>query len=103
MGRNRKHVPLFPAVDRVIQDKGGVRVFCAETYYPAGTYYAQQRGDRQVTLPDIMVILEYTGLTFGEAFMGKPVRPALIQELREKNIPARAGTTKPGKTRKEHP
>ena len=98
-GRPRKNPPKFPAIDRAILDRGGVVKFCTERYYSCSSYYLIQQGRRSPSLPLILDLLDYTGLTFDEAFLDKPKGPA--QELREKNIPARAGTTKPGKNRKE--
>ena len=101
MGRKRKYPPRFPAVDRAIQEMGGVREFCEDRFFSCVTYYAMQSGKHEPALPVIMEILDYTGLTFEEAFqIRQPKAPET--ELREKNIPVRGASTKPGKNRKEH-
>lgn len=98
-GRPRKHPPKYPAIDRAILARGGVIKFCEARFYSRSTYYLLQQGRLAPSLPLILDLLDYTGLSFEEAFMGKPKEP--VRELREKNIPARAGTTNRGKTRKE--
>ncbi len=104
MGRHRKNPPRFPLVDEVIMRMGGVLKFCQERYFTTGTYYSMQSGRHEPALPVILEILNYTGLTFEEAFMNMPKKEEKAPEcpeLREKNIPARADTTNRGKTRKE--
>ena len=101
MGRHRKNPPRFPAIEQAIKDKGGVLKFCEERWIPRVSYYALQSGRHEPMLPFVMEILDYTGLTFEEAFLNRKKEEAPATEMREKNIPVRAGTTKPGKNRKE--
>ena len=89
-GRPRKDPPEFPAIEEAIQAKGGVRKYCEERYISKSAYYQMQSGRSRPTLDAIMEILDYTGLTFEQAFLNKPApEPEL---LREKKIPPRAAT-----------
>ena len=105
MGRKRVRPLRFPAIDRTIKAMGGIKQFCENRYFPVGTYYSMQAGTHEPTLPIVMEVLDYTGLSFEEAFLNKPAKKEEPEDpvLREKKIPARGASTQPGKTRKELP
>ena len=71
VGRPRKSPPRFPVLDARIKRMGGVDRFCKKHFFSRETYYAYQRGLHEPTLYTIMRLLELTGLTFEEAFLGK--------------------------------
>ena len=91
-GRPRKTRPEFPAIDEAIQAKGGVFRFSEERYISTSTYYQMQAGKSIPTLDTIMELLDYTGLTFEQAFLNKPAPAPEPELLREKKIPPRAAT-----------
>ena len=94
LGRPWKEPPKFPAVDREIQKRGGVRQFCEERFYSRSAYYQMQEGRSDPTISFILDLLDYTGLSFEEAFMDKSKKkPEEPELLREKNFPARATNT----------
>ena len=64
----RKAPPRFPAVDAAIKEKGTVRQFFAKTGVNEQTYYAMQARRTTPTLGLVYKVLDYTGLTFDQAF-----------------------------------
>lgn len=65
----RKTPPKFPVVDAAIKEKGNVMDFIRFSGFHQNTYYKMQDGTTQPTLGLIYKVLQYTGLTFDEAFM----------------------------------
>ena len=91
-GRPRKTPPAYPAIDEAIKAKGGVMKYCEERYISTTAYYQMQNGKTMPLLDTIMELLDYTGLTFEQAFLNKPAPEPEPELLREKNIPPRAAT-----------
>ena len=92
VGRPRKTPPAYPAIDEAIKAKGGVKKFCEERYFSTTAYYQMQSGRTMPLLDTIMELLDFTGLTFEQAFLNKPAPAPESELLREKNIPPRAAT-----------
>ena len=65
----RKTPPRFPVVDQAIKELGTVKEFLEFTGIKTPTYYKMQAGKTTPTLGLIYKILDYTGLTFEDAFM----------------------------------
>lgn len=68
MNVQRKTPPRFPAVDAAIKEKGSVMDFICEAEIHQMTYYAMQAGRTTPTLSLVYKVLDYTGLTFDQAF-----------------------------------
>lgn len=64
----RKSPPRFPSVDRAIKAKGSVAQFFRSSGVHMTTYYAMQSGRTTPTLGTIYAVMDYTGLSFDEAF-----------------------------------
>lgn len=64
----RKTPPRFPAVDEAVKAKGSVMDFVRFGEIHQMTYYAMQAGRTTPTLGLIYKVLDYTGLTFDQAF-----------------------------------
>lgn len=64
----RKTPPRFPAVDDAVKARGNVKAFCGTTEVSESAYYAMQCGRTQPTLGLIYQVMQYTGLSFDEAF-----------------------------------
>ena len=64
----RKNDPLYPRIDEAVKAKGGVRAFARWASIGLVTYYHMQDGTSQPTKYVIDRILDYTGLTYEEAF-----------------------------------
>ena len=64
----RKAPPRFPTVDAAIKSQGSVRQFARESGIHLMTYYAMQSGRSVPTLGTIYAVMNYTGLSFDEAF-----------------------------------
>ncbi len=67
-GYERKSDPLYPAIDEAIKARGGVRAFIRASGIAMTTYYHMQDATSQPTKYVIDRILEFTGLTYEEAF-----------------------------------
>ena len=67
----RKSEPMYPAVDEAIKAKGSVMQFVRWASIGMVTYYHMQDGSSQPTKFVIDRILDYTGLTYEEAFRAK--------------------------------
>ncbi len=65
----RKTPPRFPAVDQAIKERGTVKQFLESAGVKMVTYYAMQSGRTTPTLGLIYKVLNYTHLTFEQAFM----------------------------------
>ena len=75
MNVQRKTHPRFQAVDDAIKEKGSVMDFVRHSGIHQMTYYAMQSGRTTPTLGLIYSVLNYTGLSFDEAFSeAKPQR-----------------------------
>lgn len=59
---------MYPALDEAIKAKGSVRAFVKWAGLGIVTYYHMQDGTSQPTKYVIDRLLEYTGLTYEEAF-----------------------------------
>lgn len=68
MNVQRKTPPRFPRVDEAIKANGTVAKFVRESGLHEMTYYAMQAGRTQPTLGTIYAVMNYTGLSFDEAF-----------------------------------
>lgn len=68
MNVQRKTPPRFPRVDQEIKARGSVMDFVREAEIHQMTYYAMQAGRTTPTLGLIYKVLNYTGLSFEEAF-----------------------------------
>ena len=67
-----RRIPLkYPLVDAVIEEKGGVYHFLEASGVKTATYYYLQSGKGNPTMRTINAILDYTGLTYEEAFRTK--------------------------------
>lgn len=64
----RKTPPRFPAVDKVIKQKGSGMDFIRASGLHLMTYYAMQSGRTTPTLGTIYAVLNYTNMSFEEAF-----------------------------------
>ena len=64
----RKYELMYPRVDEVIKSKGSVMQFIRWAGIGIVTYYHMQNGSSQPTKYVIDRILDYTGLTYEEAF-----------------------------------
>lgn len=64
----RKTPPRFPAVDAAIKAHGSVMDFVRAAEIHQMTYYAMQSGRTTPTLGLVYKVLDYTGLTFDQAF-----------------------------------
>lgn len=64
----RKTPPRFPAVDAAIKAQGSVVDFARAAEIHQMTYYAMQSGRTTPTLSLVYKVLDYTGLTFDQAF-----------------------------------
>ena len=64
----RKNPPRFPAVDAAIKAKGSVAQFVRASGMHEMTYYAMQAGRTTPTLGTIYAVLNYTNMSFEEAF-----------------------------------
>jgi hypothetical protein len=64
----RKTPPKYPRIDEVIKEMGSVAQFCRDSGVYIMTYYAMQAGRTTPTLGLIYKVLDYTGMTFEEAF-----------------------------------
>lgn len=64
----RKSEPLYPVIDEAIKARGGVRAFIRWSGIARTTYYHMQDATSQPTKYVIDRILEFTGLTYEEAF-----------------------------------
>ena len=64
----RKTPPRFQAVDDAIKSRGTVADFIRMTGLHEMTYYAMQSGRTTPTLGTIYAVLNYTGMTFEQAF-----------------------------------
>jgi len=67
-GRPRKLVYQYPRLDERIKELGTMKRFFAETRIKSTTYYSLQAGRNGTTKAIIDLILDYTGLTYEEAF-----------------------------------
>ena len=68
MNVQRKTPPRFPAVDGAIKARGCVMDFIRYSGIHQMTYYAMQAGRTTPTLGLIYKVLDYTGLSFDQAF-----------------------------------
>lgn len=68
MNVQRKNPPRFPAIDEAIKAKGSVMDFIRVSEIHQMTYYAMQAGRTTPTLGLIYKVLDYTGLSFDQAF-----------------------------------
>jgi DNA-binding XRE family transcriptional regulator len=64
----RKTPPRYPVVDEAIKERGSVAAFVREADVNQQTYYAMQSGRTMPTLSLVYKVLDYTGLTFDQAF-----------------------------------
>ena len=71
-GPTRRVPPQYQLVDDVIEQKGGVCRFLKTSGVNVTTYYHLQSGRGNPTMRTINVILDYTGLTYEEAFRETP-------------------------------
>lgn len=68
MNVSRKTPPRFPSVDEAVKAKGSVMDFVRYAEIHQMTYYAMQAGRTTPTLGLIYKVLDYTGLSFDQAF-----------------------------------
>ncbi|MBO7670400.1 MAG: helix-turn-helix transcriptional regulator [Oscillospiraceae bacterium] len=67
-GRPRKLVYQYPRLDERIKEIGTMKRFAAMTGIKLTTYYNLQAGRTSTSKTIIDIILDYTGLTYEEAF-----------------------------------
>ena len=65
----------FPVLDEAVKAMGSIARFARDAGIGEQTYYKIQDGTNDPTLFTIRRCLEYTGLTFEEAFQEKERRP----------------------------
>lgn len=70
-GPVRRQPLQFPAIDEAIEQKGGVYHFLETSGVKVATYYYLQSGRGNPTMRTINAILDYTGLTYEQAFIKK--------------------------------
>lgn len=61
----------YPRLDAAIKAKGSLKAFCKEMQISEPCYYKIQSGENLPNYYTILKCLEYTGLTFEEAFKKK--------------------------------
>ena len=67
-GRERNTPPRFPKIDEAIKARGSVIKFSIISGIHIQTYYKMQSGASSPNISTIYAILQYTGLTFEQAF-----------------------------------
>ena len=67
----RIHELMYPRIDEAIKAKGSIRDFIRWSSLAMTTYYHMQDGTAQPTKYVIDRVLDYTGLTYEEAFRAK--------------------------------
>lgn len=71
VGRPRELVYQYPRLDERIKKLGTMKRFSAKTGIKLSTYYNLQAGRANTTKAIIDIILDYTGITYEEAFRKK--------------------------------
>ncbi|MBO7669058.1 MAG: hypothetical protein J6S60_00580 [Oscillospiraceae bacterium] len=61
----------FPVLDEAIKSRGTVRRFVEQSGIGEQTYYKMQDGTNDPTYYTVVKCLQYTGLTFEQAFQEK--------------------------------
>ena len=75
MPRGQKTPPRYPVLDRAVLERGGVLQMYRRIGVHPNTYYYAQRGEHEPTKAVIDLLLEYTGMTYEEAFANEKRRP----------------------------
>lgn len=75
MPRGHKTPPLYPNLDARVLERGGVYQMHKRIGLHPNTYYYAQRGEHVPTKDVIDMLLDYTGLTYEEAFAKEKRRP----------------------------